>query len=172
MLRELITFQRCTAGLLHIDDSYGAFWFLQVGLHGGIYRSCCKGCIYHGHPDCLHGYVAPPVPSDFYLPSPENREIKGFLYDSEISPCHRKCSCTLSVALFVYLDLTAAMLVFCMHAGMQVACCSQRSSLGCSSTIAVRPTLKRRMQGHRLSLPVHSTSWPAASFVHLSHAAI
>jgi hypothetical protein len=62
------------------SDGYRSTDF-QVGLHAGIYRSCCNDCTYDGHPDCLHGYVPPPEPSDFYLPSPENRETKGFLYD-------------------------------------------------------------------------------------------
>ena len=52
-----------------------------MGLHGGIYRSCCDGCVYDGHPDCLQHYVAPPQPSDYYIPPPENRELKGFMYD-------------------------------------------------------------------------------------------
>lgn len=135
-----------------------------MGLHGGIYRSCCEGCTYHGHPDCLHGYIAPPEPSDFYLPSPENRELKGFLYDL-LSERLDPPLCTVTVAsapfqlnLFVHsvTGLITTILVFRIHAGMQVPCCSQRSSPGCSLTLAVRPPSQALHTGSPLPTTTNS----------------
>eukprot|EP01043_Picozoa_sp_COSAG02_P000378 COSAG02_NODE_7_length_64539_cov_120.393482_11_plen_162_part_00 len=72
-----------------------------------------------------------------------------------VPPHHRKCGRTLSAALFVHPDLTAGMLVFGTYADMQVACCSQRSSPGCSSTIAVRP---HAQASHAGSPPIATNS--------------